>query len=223
MSRLRQFTHHWGFPVLLGLLYWLFDSLVLYFTPPGTPKLLHDALFPALTSVHFIFRSIVVALSVMSARYYEKTLSRVRQLEQKLFLNEYAVEHTKAFAMIWADETGEILKVNEFAASRLGYTKAELLNRTIFDITADHTLEKWEKLLAKLKNKAELTYQTKHRRKDGTSVDAVVFLQYLKTRGEHYQFAFVCDALPCPASFCNGQAPCEKVSMPTIDSVLEAD
>ncbi len=169
-----------------------------------------------------VFRGVMSILCGWSILYLEKILAKIKQLEHLLYLNEYAVERTNAFALIWTTASGSITKVNRYAASRLGYTKQELLAKTIFDITPDHTPTKWQDLLEKLKKDKSLVYFTQQRRKDGSLVDAVVYLQYLWTKNEHYQFAFVCDTFHCPSM--DGDhtktTPCGRPALPSATQIL---
>lgn len=224
MNNFRDFFRRWLFPVLIGIMYWLFDAAIDYFNPgiiPKGPTSFSQALLPDWHTVDSVFRLVMTGLCITGAGYYEKVMRKVQQLERLLYLNEFAVERTKAFAMMWTDEEGHLIKVNRHAAERLGYTKAELLSRTIFDITPSHTLEKWKQLLSKLKEKDSLIYATMQRRKDGTNVEAIVYLQYLKTKTDQYQFAFVCDAFHCPVGGHQGDvAPCGKPTLATLEGIL---
>lgn len=157
------------------------------------PDSFGQALIPNSIEVDFLFRAMMTLLSVLTTRYFETAMQRMEKLEQQLFLSEYAVANTSAFAMFWTNAEGKIIKINHHAAERLGYKKHELLGTSLFDITPGHTPEIWQKLLAKLKKEGKLTYSTKQRRKDGSFVNVDVFLQYLLIKTDHYQFAFICD------------------------------
>lgn len=219
MNRIVKFFTTWGFPLAFGATYWIFATATDFLNPPRQGVSLSQALFPQVQSLEFLSRLAMLLVSTFGARVFNKVMTRVHKLEQQLYLSEYAVENTKAFAMFWANETGRFIKVNRYAAAKLGYTKEELLQRSIFDITPDHTLAKWQKMLSGLKEKGSVAYATKHRRKDGTEVDCIVHLQYLHTRGNQYQFAFVCDAFQCPIATAS-HPPCIKSSLPTIDDFL---
>lgn len=221
MKRFWKFISTWGFPLLIGCVYWLFDSAVDFINPSVTKSSFSQALLPALFGIEMLFRSSMTIVSVFGARYLESVMQRVQRLEQQLFLNEFAVEHTKAFAMLWTNASGRIVKVNQCAADRLGYTKAELLTKTLFEVTVGHNQEVWHHLLSKLKKEGSLTYSTKQRKKDGTLVDAIMYLQYLKVKTDQYHFAFVCDAFHCPAtSSAAAHPPCGKPATPTLDQLL---
>lgn len=222
----QNFIRHWLFPIIIGVIYWLFDTVVDYLNPGIVPKetvTLLQAFSLDIHSIDGVFRLLMTGLSIAGASLFERTMKKIQRLENLLYLNEFAVERTRAFAMMWTDETGKLIKVNQYAAERLGYTKAELLSRTIFDITPSHTLEAWQRLLEKLKEKNNLIYATTQRKKDGTSIDAIVYLQYLKTSTDQYQFAFVCDAVHCPVVRPGiDETPCGRSPLPTFEKLLGA-
>lgn len=220
MNRFWKFISKWGFPLVIGGVYWLFDTTVDYVSHTVVAPSFGEALFPVLFSVEGLFRIMMTLFSVIGAKFFEVTMERVDKLEKQLFLNEFAVENTKAFAMLWTDETGKIIKVNQHAAQRLGYTKAELMAKSLFDITVGHTQEVWNLLLSKLKKQGNITYYARQRRKDGTEIDAAMFLQYLKVKSDQYQFAFVCDAFHCPADDLSTPAPCGRAVTPTLVQLL---
>lgn len=224
MNRFWKLLSTWGFPLCIGVAYWLFDASVHFLNPMQTNDLgFWSVLFPALNSVETIFRLVMTFVCVIGARYFESIMGRVERLEQQLFLNEFAVEHTKAFALIWTNGEGRIIKVNQYAADRLGYTKNELLSLSVFDLTPEHTTAKWEALLAKLKKQGNVAYATKQRKKDGTFVDAIVYLQYLKVKTDQYQFAFVCDAFYCPVVHADApQTLCGRPTVKTLEQVLSS-
>lgn len=208
---------------MVGIVYWLFDSMVDYLNPGIAigPTTFVQALTVDLHSIESVYRLVMTIFCIIGAVFFERTMEKLGQLERLLYLNEFAVERTKAFAMLWTNEEGKLIKVNRYAAERLGYTKAELLGHTIFDITPSHTLEKWKQLLSKLKEKGSLIYATTQRKKDGTEIDAIVYLQYLKTKTDQYQFAFVCDAFHCPVTHNVGTTPpCGKPSLAKFETVL---
>lgn len=205
----------------MGIIYWLFDTTVDFINPTSGKQTFLEILLPTWFGVECIFRSSMAVVCMFGTKFLERTLHRVHKLEQQLFLNEFAVEHTKAFAMLWSNAEGRIIKVNEYAADRLGYSKAELLKKTVFDITVGHDTKVWEQLLTKLKKDGNLTYAAQQRKKDGTLIDAVVYLQYLKIKADQYQFAFVCDAFHCPVpSHCPEKSACGRPSIPSLAQVL---
>lgn len=210
-----KFLKVWLFPIAVGVTYWLFDTLVDLFSPIGVGNSLYEVLFPKMWSVEMIFRTVMLSTCIYGGRIFERSVYRLKQLERQLFLSEYAVENTQAFEMLWTDATGRFIKVNNYAAERLQYTKKELLKLSIFDVATHETPELWQKLLSVLKKRGSASYLTQHRKKDGSFMDVIIHLQYLKTQMDQYQFAFVCDAFRCPMTAATITTPCGQ--RPTLN------
>ena len=218
MNQICTFLSKWGFPLLVGAIYWIFDSSIDFFNPGEGPKSWLESVFPPIFSVSTLLRGVMAGICLFGAKQFEKIMSQLHRLEEQMYLNEYAVEHTKAFALLWTNDKGKIVKVNDYAADRLGYTKEELLHRTVFDITAECDFNVWTTMTSKLKKQGNLTYLIKQRRKDGKVIDAVMYLQYLKINNDQYQFAFICDAFysPVPGS------KLENLAIPSLSQLKTA-
>ena len=65
---------------------------------------------------------------------------------------------------------GKFIEVNDNASQRLGYTKKELLNMTLYDITAPECLLDMQKNNEKLKNKMHARFEVMHLTKDGKRI-----------------------------------------------------
>ena len=65
---------------------------------------------------------------------------------------------------------GKFIEVNDNASQRLGYTKKELLNMTLYDITAPECLLDMQKNNEKLKNKMHARFEVVHLTKDGKRI-----------------------------------------------------
>lgn len=210
----------WWFPTLIALCYWLFDSVIHYVTPGESLRSVLHALFPWGDTSLLSFRVLMAAVVTVGAHIFEEAMLKMRKLEQQLYLSEYAVETTKAFAMIWVDERGRILKVNQHAAQKLGYSKDELLRKDITDIAVGHTVTKWQKLLQNLKVSGNIAYLAKYLHKDGYELESVVYLQSLRLKnGEHFQFSFACEAVYCDDDARALNQTCGHGSLPTFDQV----
>jgi|GEM_PF-1381069 len=78
--------------------------------------------------------------------------------------------------MIFLDDEGNILEVNDAAVRMYGYTFAELLTMTIFDLRRqEKTTYIMEQM--KLARKEGIVFETIHYKKDGTSIDVEVSSQ----------------------------------------------
>ena len=105
-----------------------------------------------------------------------RQLARVKQEHQK---NDEARQSLKLFRVLM-DRSNEnievydakdyrVLDVNEFACLTHGYTRAEYLQLTVFDLHPELTIEDGEQMKETLRRDGPVTVEALHRRKDGTT------------------------------------------------------
>ena len=70
-------------------------------------------------------------------------------------------------AVFWFDENGNFFEVNEVACEKWGYTRADFLKMSIFDVNPTMSQAIWAAHWA-AKQKDASTFESSHRRKDGT-------------------------------------------------------
>lgn len=221
-SGVSPFLMSWAFPTVMAIAYWLFDTLMVYSNPTViVPATFWTAIFPDVGSAPFYFRIALTVATVYGAWLFEKTMRKLGRIQKQLFLSEYAVENTRAFEMLWCDAEGQIIKANKYAAERLGYTKKELLSLHVKDISPTHNDETWRRLRALLKEKGEAKYVTQHRTKSGMMIPAVMHIQFLRSKDQEYQFAFVCEARLCPMVDACSVAPCGHPPLPNMVDFLD--
>ncbi len=92
-------------------------------------------------------------------------------------------------------ETLNFEMVNAVACRNLGYTMEELMEMTPLDLKPEYTPEGFEKLVAKLRcgEKNHVRLETVHRRKDGSSYDVNITLQYIRSQSRPVFAAIVED------------------------------
>ncbi|MBV8552516.1 MAG: response regulator [Acidobacteriaceae bacterium] len=105
-----------------------------------------------------------------------------REAEKKLEFTQYAVDNA-ADTVLWIRPAdGGLEYVNEEACRSVGIEREELLGMKIADIAPDFTVEKLGKLMAELREKNVVTFESHQRARDGRSfdVEATVYLaEYL--------------------------------------------
>ncbi len=69
------------------------------------------------------------------------------------------------------DFEGRFLDVNRVAWERLGYSREELLARSMFDIDGKESAEKIRKILSQIENTGEASFETRHFCIDGTALN----------------------------------------------------
>ncbi len=93
----------------------------------------------------------------------------------------------------WITPEGRFVYINETAREKLGYSRDELKNMYLPDIVPDHDRnskdEKWERL----KKGESLTFESKHKTKEGEIYPVEATSQYLEYRGTEYELLFARD------------------------------
>ena len=114
--------------------------------------------------------------------------SHIRSLE----LVQYAVD-SSSVATYWIDPDARITYVNEAASRSLGYSKDELMKLSIGDIDPHLPADHWRERFEEIQSQGSLTFESEHRRKDGTTLPVEVTATFLKFNEVEYLFAFVAD------------------------------
>jgi len=107
---------------------------------------------------------VVSAVVDMTERFVAE--QALRQSEERFHtLFEHASD-----AIFMADLEGRFFEANRKAAESLGYTRAELLGMTVDDISPVDDSSRMADVIARLKEHGSLSYETRHRRRDGTLI-----------------------------------------------------
>jgi PAS domain S-box-containing protein len=118
----------------------------------------------------------------------EKIASQMRSLK----LIQYAVDHSSV-ATYWIRPNGRITYVNAAACRSLGYLKDEFVKLPVAEIDSLWHAERWPGLVEKIKSEGSLTFESVHRRKDGSTFPVEVTATFLTFNEAEYIFAFVAD------------------------------
>jgi PAS domain S-box-containing protein len=119
-------------------------------------------------------------------------LIKRQHAEEELRLTRFAVDHASD-AVFWMDWQGRIVYANEAACRSVGRTREEVLALSILDIDPRVAQTGWEKAWQLVKERRSMTFETQHRRKDGTVFPVEVSAKYLEFGGKEYSFTFVRD------------------------------
>lgn len=108
--------------------------------------------------------------------------------------NEYLgrlVEEATSEAFVFDTESLNFVLVNRGARENLGYTNAELARLTPLDLTPGFSREAFLELIAPLRDDDtdHITYETRHRRKDGSFYPVAVRMQLFRNPGPPVFFA----------------------------------
>lgn len=115
-----------------------------------------------------------------------------KQTEQALRLTQFSIQHA-VDAVFWIDAQARILDVNHAACTILGYTREELLSKTVHDIDPNFPPEAWPAHWEDLKARRSFSFETDHRKKDGTMIQTETIVNYLIHEGREFNCAFMRD------------------------------
>ncbi|MDP2384081.1 MAG: PAS domain S-box protein [Nitrospirota bacterium] len=115
-----------------------------------------------------------------------------KRVEDRLRTTQYAVDHATEFIFVIGSD-GYFLDVNESACQRLGYTKEELLTKSVMDIDPDFSPDVWTTFWEEFKRKKLLRLETRHRSKSGEIYPVEVVANFIVHEGKELDYAFVRD------------------------------
>lgn len=112
--------------------------------------------------------------------------------ERALRFTQFCIEHSR-IGVHQIDIDGRITMVNEHFCNNLGYTRSELCQMRVFDIDPVVDWNRWLELRADIKKRGSSTFETVHRRKDGTCYPVEITANYFFQEDEAYYFCFEVD------------------------------
>jgi hypothetical protein len=115
-----------------------------------------------------------------------------KRVESMLQLTQFSVQQASD-SIFWVGSDAKILGVNKAACQLLGYSEEELLSLSVHDIDANYQAEIWSAHWQELKEHGSLTFESCHKRKDGTIRPTEVNANFLEFEGKEYNFAFARD------------------------------
>lgn len=105
-------------------------------------------------------------------------------------LARFCLDHASACALL-LDQDGRILYANRKAGDSLGYSQADLLKMSVFDIDADENREMWPHAWHHICRDGSVTIESRQRRKDGTVFPVEVTATLIEFDGRHYSMALI--------------------------------
>jgi PAS domain S-box-containing protein len=112
--------------------------------------------------------------------------------ERHLRFTQCAVDRAED-GILWADDSKRFIYANAAACRLLGYSNEELLTLSISDIAPYHDPARFQQRLDQIKQGAAATYESIHRRKDGTEFPVEASVTYLEYEGRGYTCGVVRD------------------------------
>ncbi len=120
-----------------------------------------------------------------------RDVTESKRVETELRFARFVVEHA-ADPIFWMEAEGTFKYANPAAREALGYTLDELQAMSIRDIDPLFAAS-WPEHIRALKESGSLTFETRHRRRDGAFVPMEVTAAYLEYDGVAYDVGFARD------------------------------
>lgn len=96
-------------------------------------------------------------------------------------------------AIFWSDEQGRFIYVNDAACRALGYSSAELHAMAVMDIDCNHDASNFGGFIQTLRREQVMTFESRHRRKDGSTFPVEMVVNLLSYGGQTYLCGFARD------------------------------
>ncbi|TGL86719.1 PAS domain-containing sensor histidine kinase [Leptospira congkakensis] len=94
-------------------------------------------------------------------------------------------------AIVWTDEDGNYVFVNDAACRNYGYTKEELLSMQMFQVDPLFTVEMWKAHWQEILERKSFSIETINRTKDGTSFPIEVTVNLVEYGGKKYNCGII--------------------------------
>ncbi len=112
-------------------------------------------------------------------------MQKKMDIETDQELAQFTIERS-ADSIIWHDCAANIKRVNGAACKLLGYSRDELLERTIQDINPDSNKKSWAKFWKQLRKEKVLQFEDSHTKKDGTAILTEVTANFIEFKGQEF-------------------------------------
>lgn len=109
-----------------------------------------------------------------------------------LRLTQFSMDNA-SISVFWITPDGRITFVNDMACRKLGYSADELIGMTVADMDPDHGAEIRSSRWQMLKQSKTMTFESRHRAKDGRVFPVQITNHYLEFEGQEYEFGFALD------------------------------
>ncbi len=118
-----------------------------------------------------------------------RDITKRKQAEEALLLMQFAMDQAPDSILLVGDQ-GNLEYANNAACAAMGYTREELLSMKVFDIDQEFPVDGWEQHKKDLKHLGRMTFQGRHRTKDGRFFPVEVTTNYLEYKGRFLGVAF---------------------------------
>ncbi len=108
---------------------------------------------------------------------------------ESLLRTQFAMDRASD-SILWVDEDGRLVYVNDAACATLGYAREELLQMKVFDIDPDFPASQWEQHKQEMRRTGSMLFESRHRTKDGRLFPVEVRTNYFDFDGHFLSCAF---------------------------------
>ncbi len=115
-----------------------------------------------------------------------------KKAEQEVTLLSFALDHVREAAFL-IDESGRYHYANEEGCRGLGYTRAQMLGMSVADVDPDFPAERWSGHWRDLKEHRSLSFESRHRARDGRIFPVEISANYFEYGGLAYNLGLVRD------------------------------
>ncbi|HXU88565.1 MAG TPA: ATP-binding protein [Methylomirabilota bacterium] len=118
--------------------------------------------------------------------------SRRHEERERLVLTQFALDRA-AEALFWIDADGRVLNANPAAERLTGFTRAELLQRHLWDLEVDGDPARWQRFWETVRAEGSRSSEMRFRRRDGGEVPVEASNDYIAHRGREWISLFARD------------------------------
>ena len=116
-----------------------------------------------------------------------------RATEEDLELTQLAMDRSSE-AICLVERSGRYMKVNDATCQQLGYSREELLEMSVFDVSVGLTPERWEERWPAYREIGYRTFEGHRITKDGRTVPVDITASFVKFGDREYLFTVARDA-----------------------------
>ena len=119
-----------------------------------------------------------------------RDIRKRKKLDQELNLIKRSIEYS-AYPFHWIKKDGHFFYNNKAACDSLGYTREELSSMRVSDINPDFTSERWPNHWEELKIEKSVTFDTRHRHKNGEIFPVEINANYMEFDDQEHVFVYI--------------------------------
>jgi PAS domain S-box-containing protein len=135
---------------------------------------------------------IMSALAMLAVVFMERIIRERKESEKAVKLPQFSIERA-AICAFWIGPDGRLLFVNDQAWQSLGYSREELLSKTVHDVDPSLPPQAWPQHWQSLKSEGSLAFESRYLTKDGRMIPMDVSANYVEFDGEAYSCVFARD------------------------------